>query len=323
MIKRGGTGNDLGAPSGRGMLSCFRRGHSKRALSAVAVGLAAGVLLAGAPAPAGAVTSDQRSAAQAAAKQAAKKFLRISRCPLTFLGARDVGEVTKANRKKVVKRVIKNTLLAKGSNGVCTAVVGIPSDSPGLLALYRSGIHRSANARSRLIRLLWRDDTGKVHQTLAVMSKRGKLKFESLMDSYSRPAPAKIPLPPTARTLVASTRSVTTHVFDWNPWEGKGSVCVAINGYGKCVVHKKVDLRISVDLSGKLITDQVESVGVESAWGYRTTKEVKTQLVDRGGVQCWEVTVSISWTDALGTMTGTNKQVYTLCADGTGHYSSE
>ncbi len=322
MIKRGGTGNDLGAPTGRGTLSCFRRGHSKRALSAVAVGLAAGVLLAGAPAPAGAVTSDQRSAAQAAAKQAAKKFLRISRCPLTFQGAKVVGEVTKANRKKVVKRVIKNTLLAKGSNGVCTAVVGIPSASHAT-ANYRSVVHAQTAPGNLLVRLLWRDpSTGKVHQTLAVMSKRAKLKFESLLDSYSRPAPAKVPMPPTARTSVASTRSVATHRFYWRPWVGVGYVCVALNGYGRCVVYKVVSVDISVDSLGN-ITATGGGAGVETAFGYRATKQETTRLVNRGGVQCWEVTVSISWTDIIGTMTGTNKQVYTLCADGTHHYSSE
>ncbi len=84
--KRCGTGNVVGAPTCRSALSRFRRGHSKRILRAVVVGLAAGVLMASTPASADAVTSDQRSAAQAAAKQAAKKFLQISGWPLDVPG---------------------------------------------------------------------------------------------------------------------------------------------------------------------------------------------------------------------------------------------
>ncbi len=230
--------------------------------------------------------------------------------------------MTKANRKNVVKRVIKDTLLAKGSDGVCTAVVGIPSDSPAL-ARYRSTVHARTAPGDLLVRLWWRDNVGKNHQTLAVMNKRAKLKFESLMMSYSRPAPEKVPMSPEPRTSVASTRPALTNKFSWSPWSGPGNVCVAINGYGKCVVRKdNVLVTISVDFRGN-ITHHDESASVESVWGYQTTKQVEAQLVNRGGVQCWEVTVSISWTDPVGTMTGTNKQVYTLCADGSGYYSSE
>lgn len=60
---------------------------------------------------------------------------------------------------------------------------------------------------------------------------------------------------------------------------------------------------------------------VEGAWGYKATTPAQrdtTRIVNRGGMQCLELTVDISWHTMLREWSG--KQVYTLCPDGTSYY---
>ncbi len=291
----------------------------QRSLSAVVAGLAIGVLIAANPAPVAAATSDQMSAAAGAAKHAAREFLQRSGCPLTFKGAKAVGQVTKTNRSKVVKAMIKDALLAKGFNGSCKAVGGIPSGaSAKAKARYRSTVRNQVTVGKLLVRLSWRDDAGKKHQTLAVVSKHAKLTFESLMASYARPAPAQVPMPPEARTSARSQPSAPVLSQSWAPW-GQGTRCVIRNGMGWCSVSKSVTLKIDLDESGKIISFRAPvSVTARMFFdaGYVATKKI----FFNGRCECLKVTVNTRLANIFDEWVASNGQAYTLCADGTTEY---
>ncbi len=333
MTQRSVIDASLEAPPGCNGLSRVRRGHLKRWLSVVVVGLvASGLLVVGNAAPAGAATSDQMSAARGAVQKAARKFLRNSGCPLTLQRAKAAGEITPSNRNKVVKRIIKHTLLAKGSPGACTGVLGIPSDTPASVrASYRSEVRSLATPGNLLIWLWWRDNTGKSHKTLAVVgkqaklksvvSKQAKLKFESLMASYTSPAPPGVPQLPTARTSASSTQLwPTIRDFSWTPWRA-GSSCIAIDGMGRCTARKWVTLRVT-STDSKYITHSGADVTVKHSPLLNVMKHVGERIfvLDRVGVECIETTVTVSFSSMFLTWAGTDVQVYTLCADGRIYY---
>lgn len=299
------------------------RRPTRLAIRLVIIGLAAAVYVMAQPTVTNAATPpDSRSSVADSVKQSARQFLRVSQCPIQFVNARPVGEVTRANAAKTARRVVRNTWVPTGSNGECAAVVPKPRD-PAAVARHRSAVRAMIAAGDTLVRIRWRNLANrKGFTTLGVTRPRGNLRFEPVMGLYARPVPASTPEPPvTARSAVGKRIPAAQVVVGWQPWRAKGSVCLAKNGYGKCVVRKKVTLRITV--SEGLITDAYDSINVEAAWGHRVEHQVTKRFVDRDGQHCWEVTVDPSWNDILGKITGTNQQIYTLCAEGTGNYESK
>lgn len=287
---------------------------------ATAVPTAAPPTAAAAPSAAAWTKSSVSTDARSAATKAARGFLKSSRCPVKLGEVAKAGRVTKRNRARVVRHLVRNTWFVVRVGSACTGMSGLRGRRPP--TAYLVGVNRETAVGDFVVRFRWVDAAGRSRRTLGLVrgGRAPRTKFEPVMSTYSRRAPLQVP-GPTELTTSATAEPMNGPVVSkvsWKPWGSHGN-SIAVNGFGRTVVLKNVYMGIYVDVSGHIAVDHAFA-NIESAWGFRVTSTYSSRIVGRDGMQCVELTVQTSWTTVVGPGSGSNKQVYTLCSDGSSSY---
>lgn len=274
-----------------------------------------------------------------AARSNAALFISASGCPVTLGEVKFGGRVTKANRAGVVQRVIDKALVAKAKDGVCTAVARPKNISKAQEARYRKVVRQRADPGDLLISEVWLGTNGGKYQTLAVYNQRGDLRFDPLISTFARPAPAPVLLPPsaTARVGLSARDGQTGGTGMHHKWDN--TVVVATNILGGSEAIKQVNMNVYTNADGNIVSHS-ESVFAGGVWLTQAQRRIRVESVTRDGCECEKLTVEVYYASgfagirsSVGTggfdkdlaftgvgSTGVDVEVFTLCANGRASY---